>query len=365
LIKKGGGTSPPLLFIFYQKKHITTMAHNINRHEITGKDAFFSVQEKAWHGLGQIVQDYPTSKEAIVFAGLDFEVEKRPLFTNMAPDTAADILIKKQFATVRTDTNQPLGIVGSKYNIVQNVQAFEFFDAIVGDDTGILYETAGALGDGERIFITAKLPDYIQVGRKDLIEQYVFLTTSHDGSGSIMAAFTPVRIVCNNTLNMALRSNSNAVTIKHTANATERLREAHKVMGICNTLGQQMETIFNKWSRERITDPELKKMIALAMAPNAEVFTAVAENKTGYDFSSNFENVCGQVFEYAMTADSQQLDTTHGTIFGAYNAITGYYQNVKGYSSHAQKLDSIMFGTGLDRTKKAFDLCMNARQFLS
>ena len=99
--------------------------------------------------------------------------------------------------------------MGKDYEVVQNMDAFSFFDAIVGGD-GIQYETAGALGKGERIFITAKLPNYIKVGNDDLIEQYLFLTTSHDGGGSITAAFTPVRIVCNNTLNAALRNHSDA-----------------------------------------------------------------------------------------------------------------------------------------------------------
>jgi hypothetical protein len=79
-----------------------------------------------------------------------------------------------------------------------------------------------------------------------LIEQYLFLTTSHDGFGSITAAFTPIRIVCNNTLNAALRNQSNSVKIRHTANVKERLDEAHKLMGISNRLSVQIETIFNQ-----------------------------------------------------------------------------------------------------------------------
>jgi hypothetical protein len=87
---------------------------------------------------------------------------------------------------------------------------------------------------GERIFITTKLPGYIKVGGDDLIEKYLFLTTSHDGFGSITAAFTPIRIVCNNTLNAALSNCSNSIKIRHTQNAKERLEQAHKVMGIAN-----------------------------------------------------------------------------------------------------------------------------------
>lgn len=344
------------------------MSHNIHRNILTNRDSFFSVKEKAWHGLGQIIQDYPTSKEAIVHAGLDYEVEKRPLFSksNERPDNAGCdlVTITTNFATFRTDTDQFLGIVGNKYEVVQNTSAFTFFDSLVGNDS-IKYETAGALGNGERIFITAKMPEVLKVGRKDIIEQYIFLTTSHDGSGSIMAAFTPIRIVCNNTLNMALRNHSNAVLIKHTANAEQKLNEAARIMKISTDTGLQLETLFNRWAKVRLTDPEIKKLIRVVMSPNKEVAQAVIEDNTAYEFSQHFENICGEVFEYAMSSPTQQMETTEGTLFGAYNAITGYYQNVKNYKSDNQKLDSIMFGTGLDRTKKSFEICMKANDFLN
>jgi phage/plasmid-like protein (TIGR03299 family) len=256
------------------------MAHNLNYNETTGKHSFFSVKEKAWHGLGQIVQDYPNSREAIRFAGLDYTVEKRKLFTydnenqNGNPDTdiiIPEIDIPNYFATIRTDTEQVLGVVGKDYEVVQNEDAFSFFDAIVGGSDGIQYETAGALGKGERIFITAKLPNYIKVGSDDLIEQYLFLTTSHDGFGSITAAFTPVRIVCNNTLNAAFRNCSNSIKIRHTSNAKERLEVAHKVMGISYKLSEYLEDAFNNWSKVRITDKQVRRLIQLAVIPNKEV----------------------------------------------------------------------------------------------
>lgn len=334
------------------------MAHNINRNINTGKDAFFSVKEKAWHGLGTIVEDYPTSAEAIQFAGLDYTVEKQKLFTE-------DEEVENYFATVRTDTKQILGVVGSKYEIVQNKTAFTFFDSLVNDGSGIKYETAGALGKGERIFITAKMPEVIKVGRKDVIEEYIFLTTSHDGSGSIMAAFTPVRIVCNNTLNAALHNHSNAVFIKHTANAEQKLKDAARIIAISHDMSEQLTGVFNRWAKLRITDTELKKLIQLAMSPNVEVFKAVAEDNTAFEFSRQFEEVCSEVFEYAHTSPTQQLETTAGTLFGAYNAVTGYYQNVKTYKTDNAKTNSIMFGTALERTKKAFEICMKANDFLN
>jgi phage/plasmid-like protein (TIGR03299 family) len=346
------------------------MAHNLNFNEQTGQHSFFSVKEKAWHGLGQIVQDYPTSAEAIKHACLDYTVEKRKLFTfdnenqNGEPDT--DIIIPEievpgYFATMRTDTEQVLGVVGKDYEIIQNIDAFSFFDSIVGGD-GIQYETAGALGNGERIFITAKLPGYIKVGNNDLIEQYLFLTTSHDGYGSITAAFTPVRIVCNNTLNAALRNQSGSIKIRHTANAKDRLEQAHKVMGISNQLSGQLEQIFNQWSKVRITDPDLQQLIRLALVPNKEVLDNINTGQWD-ELSTCFNNMCNSVYEYAHSSETQQTETTKGSLFGAYNAVTGYFQNVRSYKNNEAKLKSLLYGgTAQARTQKAFNLCMDFMQ---
>ncbi|MDI3321400.1 DUF932 domain-containing protein [Pinibacter soli] len=343
------------------------MAHNINHNQKTNQHSFFSVQQKAWHGLGTIVENYPTSKEAIKFAGLDYTVEKRPLFTYDNENHLADeetelkipeIFVPNYYATIRTDTEQVLGVVGKDYEVVQNIDAFAFFDAIVQGD-GIMYETAGALGSGERIFITAKLPNYIQVGRGDLIEQYLFLTTSHDGLGSITAAFTPVRVVCANTLAAALNNCSNAVKIRHTTSAKERLQQAHTLMGITYKLSGQLSELFNHWSKVKITDKEIKKLIQLAMVPNKEVLEKI-NNGQDDELSTQFINICDNTFEYMLAAPSQQLDTTKGTLFGFYNGITGYFQNVKQYKNDETKLKSILLGgVAQQRTQTAFDLCSN------
>lgn len=343
------------------------MAHDINFNKLTGNHSFFSTKQKAWHGLGQIVADYPTSAEAIVHAGLNYAVEKRPLFTfdteNNEGDETNDIVIPEisvpnYFATVRKDTEQVLGVVGKDYEVVQNADAFNFFDAIVGHKSGIMYETAGALGNGERIFITAKLPDYIQVGSNDLIEKYLFLTTSHDGSGSITAAFTPVRIVCANTLHAALGNMANSIKIRHTQSAKDRLEQAHKVMGISNGLSNELDSIFNRWAKVRITDREVRKLIEVAMAPSKEVLKFVMAEQVD-EYSSRFTNMLDNISSYAFSHPTQQGATTKGTLFGAYNAITGYYQNVKSYDNQESKLKNIMFGSGLNKSLNAFNLCTN------
>lgn len=343
------------------------MAHNLNYNSRTGQYSFFTVREKAWHGIGKIVANHPTSSEAIQFAGLDYEVIKTDLFTQGRSltignsgeiENGENFHVPNYYATLRTDNNTVLGVVGKDYEPVQNKDAFSFFDAIVGGANGILYETAGALGNGEKIFITAKLPDYIRVGNgDDVIEKYLFLTTSHDGSGSITAAFTPVRIVCQNTLNAALNNMSNAVKIRHTANAKQRLDEAHKVMGIAQKQSSAMEQLFNRWAKVTITDKEVKKLIELAMAPNKETIRHL-EKGNRHELSAVFKNTCEDLFAYAMMSDSQQLETTKGTLFGCYNAVTGYFQNVRNFNDDEAKLKSILLGgTAQLRSQKAFDLC--------
>lgn len=336
------------------------MAHNINFNENTDKHSFFSVKEKAWHRLGKVVEQYPTSREAIVHAGLDYKVEKTKLLaegtTQKGEQDKPAISVPGYFATIRTDNNAVLGVVGKDYQIVQNRDAFTFFDSIVGGD-GIMYETAGALGKGERIFITAKLPGYIEVGNDDLIEKYLFLTTSHDGGGSITAAFTPVRIVCANTLNAAMKNITNVVKIRHTSNAAERLRTAHKVMGIASRFSEEIGSTFNRWAKKPITDPQLKKLIEIAMAPNKEVLGNLKDGKVNA-LSTQFVNIVEDVYEYAMSNPTQQLPTTMGTVFGAYNAVTGYFQNVRKFQCDEAKLKSIVLGgTAQLRTQAAFNLC--------
>lgn len=345
------------------------MAHNLNFNKRTGKYSFFSVKEKAWHNLGQIVQEYPTSEEAIKFAGLDYEVEKSPLFTkgagiiennNGIEMIDSELEVPNYFANIRTDNNTVLGVVGKDYHIVQNREAFSFFDSIVGGGDGILYETAGVLGNGERIFITAKLPDYIRVGNgDDITEKYIFLTTSHDGSGSITAAFTPVRIVCQNTLNASLQNMSNVVRIKHTAGAKQRLEDAHKVMGLANKLSNELENTFNHWAKITVCDDEMKKLIQLALCPNKETLQHLQKGNFD-DLSTVFKNTVDDAFAYAMISEAQQMATTKGTLYGAYNAVTGYFQNVRNYKDNEAKLQSIVLGgTAQFKSQKAFDLCEN------
>jgi len=349
------------------------MAHNINI--INGKASFMSVKEKAWHGLGQILDKPATAQEAIESAGLDFEVQKEPVYVPVRQvnmNAALDFdncmrigapkhtpgyfdmrVVEDRFATYRTDTGHPFGVVGSRYEIVQNRDAFGFFDAIVGEGEAI-YETAGALGGGEVIFITAKLPSFIRVGANDDIEKYLLFTSSHDGSGAITAMFTPIRVVCNNTLNAALRSNAARVTIRHTKSVHDNLKKAHTVLGITNRLSEELTAIYNNMAKVRITDKQLMDYIETVVL--GDTLERMVKKDEKFELSTRSSNIMGNITKYAYEHPTQQLETTKGTAWGAYQAITGYYSNVKDYKNDEAKMSSLLMGSTYDIMQKSLVL---------
>lgn len=325
-----------------------------------------------WHNLGARVEEATTTRQAIEIAGLDFEVEKSPLMTEIK---VMDInsegtpcyktvskIIPEGFATVRRDTHEVLGIVGKDYQVIQNREVFDFFDALTDDKSnGIKFDTAGAIGNGERVFVTAKLPKDMKIGGKDIIENYIFLSTSHDGSGAIMASFTPIRIVCNNALNHAIRyakrATQNALKIRHTQSAKSKMEEAIVLMKMCENVQEKMELVFNHWAKIKINDTQLKKYLQIVLAPTPDTLTKLAK---GEEVTTNFSNIIDKAMNYALADSAQLTDTAKGTLFGAYNAVTGYYQNVFNFSDEESKAKSVLFGgLAYNRGQKALDLAMS------
>jgi phage/plasmid-like protein (TIGR03299 family) len=172
---------------------------------LTDTDTMFSVRKTPWHGLGAVLDQPPaTVAEAIEASGLGWSVAKRRLAIDCGSDLP-DVLRYRGFdghyATVRQDTDEVLGVVGERYRIVQNHEAFAFVDQLLG--SSIHFETAGSLHGGRRVWVLATLPDHVEVGGDD-VRPYVLLMNSHDGSTAVVAATTPIRVVCQNTLNWGL-----------------------------------------------------------------------------------------------------------------------------------------------------------------
>lgn len=319
------------------------MAHNLN--ETNGKVSFAARGEKAWHGLGQYVSEAMTSEQAIELGGLNYTVEKRPLY---APGWAGTMVeAEGHYGNVRTDTNEILGIVKGRYRIVQNKDAFGFFDTII-DKGEAIFETAGALGKGERIFVTAKLPEDMLV-RGERVEKYIMLTNSHDGTSTIIAGFTPIRVVCNNTLTAALKNLDNKVSISHTASAESRLKEASRVMGIASRYMDEVNTTFESMTTRKLSDLEMKYFIETVMK------TSMKEDKSDKEASTRMKNLVDQVYSFAITHPTQTTEAAYRTLWGAYNGISGYYNFLKDYKNADQKMKDMNYGYANDKISKAFD----------
>jgi len=324
------------------------MAHNLNFNN--NQWSFASHSEKAWHGLGQIVETAMTSEEAIKLANLDYQVDKAMVsFISNQEMTYHDV--DGYYATYRTDTKQCLGLVKSRYEIVQNQDAFAFFDAII-DRGEAIFETAGALGNGERIFLSAKLPDDFEVGGEK-IEKYIMLTNSHDGTSSVIAGFTNVRIVCNNTLQAALSSLSNKVSISHISGAKDRIKEASKVMGIQSKYNQEVGDIFNRMVDRKMTEGEINDFITKVMTPE---YLQVAKNKEEEkEMSTRLKNTIDATLQFTLTHSTQTTESANMTLWGAYNGISGYFNYIKPFKNGEDKFKSQIFGQGNVKMLKAFN----------
>lgn len=195
--------------------------------------------------MGTIVAEAPGSKEALEVAGLDWKVVQKRIYTGDQQ------LIPGYRANVRDTDNKLLGVVSDRYRVVQNEDAFAFTDSLLGE--GVRYETAGSLQSGRRVWMLAKLPnEYIILGEQ--ISPYLVFCNSHDGSGAIKVAMTPIRVVCSNTLNLALDMAKRCWTAKHTTNIADKLEEAKETLffaeAYMSRLGQEMEVL----QKERLSD---------------------------------------------------------------------------------------------------------------
>ena len=224
----------------------------------------FYTGETPWHGMGQQLNNPATAAEAIQAAGLDWTVEKRPLFYNLnEPEQSAvgAVPLPDAYAVVNNATGQALGIVGEQYKPLQNSEAFSFFDPIVGNKEAV-FHTAGALGKGEKIWILAKLPGHIRVIGDDIAEKYLLLANGHDGKLAVNIKFTPVRVVCQNTLTLALEGGKESLRFFHQGDMAAKMQLAHKLMGIVNTKFTTLESSFQKFARVQMNENRLSEYLA-------------------------------------------------------------------------------------------------------
>ncbi len=227
-------------------------------------ETMFSARVKPWHGIGTVVEECPCSEEAIKLAGLDWKVEQRDVYTDNWK------LVPGYKANVRDYDQSVLGVVSDRYQVVQNEEAFAFTDRLL--DSGVRYETAGALQGGRRTFLLARLPQrFIIAG--DEITPYFVIMNSHDGGCAIKAAMTPVRVVCQNTLNLAFRTAKRTWTAKHTSNIMERIDDARDTLQLAEQYMGELGRGIDELARKRLADRKVMEYMS-EFFPVSEGMTA-------------------------------------------------------------------------------------------
>lgn len=313
------------------------MGHNINSMFYQGK--------KPWHGLGKSVEKNLTSADAIAAAGLDWEVKKFPLWTEV---NGKMLPVEKKFATVRMDTMDRLGVVGDIYSVLNNKPAFSFFDAIVGLKEA-MYHTAGALGKGERIWILAKLPGVVKVTKEDVTEKFLLLTNRHDGGGAVTIMFTPIRVVCQNTLNIAIGADTNRVALRHTTNIGKKVRDAQDQLGIVNQRFQLFEEAAQKLASVKVkSHADLEKFFLECRL--------IKKDEDG-KYSGRAQNIMEEVSALFEKGRGNDLAGVKGSYWAAFNGITEFVDY--GRNSDAEnRAESLLFGSGANLKQRAWDTAL-------
>lgn len=216
------------------------------------ENMFYTGRNVPWHGLGTQVEEAPSSTDAIRLAGLDWKVKQEKVYTENG------IKVDGYFANVRDKDGKTLGIVGSRYQIVQNEDAFKFTDALLGE--GVKYETAGSLKDGKTIWLLAKLPNKYEI-LGDAVDPYIVFTNTHDGSGAVRVAMTPIRVVCNNTLNMALRQAKRTWSARHTGSIENKLDEALETLKFADEYMKATQNLFEELNKVKLNEFQVRNAI--------------------------------------------------------------------------------------------------------
>lgn len=289
---------------------------------LTETDTMFSVRKKPWHGLGVVLDRRPSSiEEALTLAGLNWEVLQAPVYYGLPdelslraidalgedrtavaltpddqpgvvsriPDSAkrerggSDVELdpnpglRNQRVNLRSDNGEPLGIVSTGYEIVNNREAFAFLSNLIGSE--LHFETAGSLWGGRRVWVIAKVPEWIEIGG-DTVETYLCVDTRHDGNGPVRGIVTPIRVVCQNTLHAAVQRARQSFTVKHSGNASKVLAEAQTALEITIDYPKQFKAMGDRLASERVTVDRVQAVLRQLYPTDDSMSDSTRKNRT-------------------------------------------------------------------------------------
>uniref|UniRef100_A0AAU8MHV8 DUF945 domain-containing protein n=1 Tax=Geladintestivirus 2 TaxID=3233134 RepID=A0AAU8MHV8_9CAUD len=343
--------------------------------------AKYTVNGTPW-AFGTDVSDCTTTAEVMEKSHLNFYVDKCDIVARMpfgvgrnnqinelAGEFAKDGNIYRDllghYATYRTDTNEPLGLVKEKYEVVQNIDAFSFFDSAIGKDKAV-WDKAGILDNGRMIYLSAKLPVETKVSG-DPIDHYLVFSNSHDGSSSVNIMFTPIRVICTNMLNVGLKSSDAFIRIRHTPSVKEQLERGAWVFNVACKQATTVTEFYESLTKVKMSDKEVMAYLCnlqLTTIEQEKLFEYAGES--GYkklllkdygtmeaaNISSRKVNTIINMFEYYCDGIGQQQ--INGTAWGAYNAVTGFYSNVANLEGE-KRVSSLLYGGACSNMIKALN----------
>lgn len=297
-----------------------------------------------WHRQGTKLDNPMTAAQAIAVGGLNWEVTKEPLYF----DSGRSVRVKDRFVTRRSDRiDHPdggqLGVVGRDYHVLQNRDAFRFLDPLRLGNRAV-YNTVGALDGGRRVWLLAKLPGEIRVVGDDVTEKFLLLSNSHDGTTAVRVLFTPIRVVCQNTLSMALRT-TEGLSIRHHADVHDRVREAYNLLHIVNEAFDRAAVSMKAMAKVHLNQEQLKRYFEAVLptpAEHLEVERAKALHRHA------------RWAELFSDGDGNRMAGVRGTAWAAYNGITQWVDRESYTKRLREPLKSIWFGNGRLLKERAF-----------
>lgn len=309
-------------------------------------ESIYNASVQTWQSSRNGSVHPATAAEVMEAAGLTWKVELVPAYAEGQP-------IPGTRAVVRSDRREPIAVVGKRYAPVQNTDAFAFFDDLVGAGKAV-YETAGALDRGRRIWLQARLPEDVWVTDQDNVGKYLTLTNSHDGGGALRALFTPKRIVCKNTFLAALReAGKTGISIRHVGDVLGRAKEAERLLGISikyfDTFGEQAQAFAHREMLKHAAARYFEELV-----PDPKDGDPARAGKTRETLERLFEAGKGNA-----------LPGVRGTLWGALNAVIEYVDHERptrlheGDSAAEKRFESALFGSGAQLKERAWSLALD------
>lgn len=365
------------------------MAHNLNYNKANQKFAFYSKKEVPWHGLGQFITEAKDAYEALELAQLNYEVKMGPIWASFIPDgciavkntvtglfdfrngndivvgssPARSALVPGLKSIYRDDTKDLFGTVSDRYEIVQNAESLDMIFSMfksneLVDKKDIVIETAGALKKGETFFVTARMPSYIidTKSGKDVVDKYIVFTSSHNKSSQLTALITDIRVVCNNTLSMAMNTNRK-VSLRHTKNIRERFNEFSELLGLSRKYSAEVKMVMESFNYIDVSAANMREYVYDLVIPSGkrELVRGVTNlGKLSTDvISTKLKNKVAEVIDYIDKGPGQ--DVSRGSAYWLYNGVTSYYSNGIDYKDKDNRFAEIMNGNAEANIANAYD----------